>query len=405
MSTKLSTMTAEEQLEIIQEGTVEILDKEKLLEKLRRGKPLRVKIGFDPTAPDLHLGHIVQLQKLKDFQDLGHRIIFLVGDFTAMIGDPTGKNETRPSLSRDEVKVNAQTYIDQVGKVLDIANAEVRYNSEWSDKLKPQDIIKLMSHYNVARLLEREDFFTRYKNGQAIAIHEFFYPLSQAYDSVALEADIELGGTDQTFNLLVGRKIQKDYGQESQTVITMPLLVGTDGSKKMSKSLDNYIAVQDDPKDKFGKIMSISDDLMWDYWQILRLCSATELTRMRAAVDENQENPRDIKLSLAGKIITLIDGIEQAQLAQDAFISQFSKGNKPDDIKESTIQATEEGIPLANLMKQLNMTPSTSEALRLIDARAVAMDDKLIESNLILHKGESFLLRVGKRRYAKVKIL
>ncbi|MCH9664995.1 MAG: tyrosine--tRNA ligase, partial [Gammaproteobacteria bacterium] len=398
-------MTAEEQLEIIQEGTVEILDKEKLLEKLRRGKPLRVKIGFDPTAPDLHLGHIVQLQKLKDFQDLGHRIIFLVGDFTAMIGDPTGKNETRPSLSRDEVKVNAQTYIDQVGKVLDIANAEVRYNSEWSDKLKPQDIIKLMSHYNVARLLEREDFFTRYKNGQAIAIHEFFYPLSQAYDSVALEADIELGGTDQTFNLLVGRKIQKDYGQESQTVITMPLLVGTDGSKKMSKSLDNYIAVQDDPKDKFGKIMSISDDLMWDYWQILRLCSATELTRMRAAVDENQENPRDIKLSLAGKIITLIDGIEQAQLAQDAFISQFSKGNKPDDIKESTIQATEEGIPLANLMKQLNMTPSTSEALRLIDARAVAMDDKLIESNLILHKGESFLLRVGKRRYAKVKIL
>ena len=405
MSTKLSTMTAEEQLEIIQAGTVEILDKEELLEKLRRGKPLRVKIGFDPTAPDLHLGHIVQLQKLKDFQDLGHRIIFLVGDFTAMIGDPTGKNETRPSLSRDEVKANAQTYIDQVGKVLDIANAEVRYNSEWSDKLKPQDIIKLMSHYNVARLLEREDFFTRYKNGQAIAIHEFFYPLSQAYDSVALEADIELGGTDQTFNLLVGRKIQKDYGQASQTVITMPLLVGTDGSKKMSKSLDNYIAVQDDPKDKFGKIMSISDDLMWDYWRILRLCSAQELTRMRAATEENQENPRDIKLSLAGKIITLIDGVEQAQLAQDAFISQFSKGNKPDDIKESTIQATDEGVPLANLMKQLDMTPSTSEALRLIDARAVAMDDKLIESNLILHKGESFLLRVGKRRYAKVKIL
>lgn len=404
MNTKLNSVTAEEQLEIIQDGTEEIINKEDLLKKLSKDTPLRVKIGFDPTAPDIHLGHVVQLLKLKDFQDLGHQIIFLVGDFTAMIGDPTGKNETRPSLTREEVKRNAETYIEQVGKILDIDAVEIRYNSEWSDQFKPHEIIKLMSHYNVARLLERDDFYTRYKNGQSIAVHEFFYPLSQAYDSVALKADVELGGTDQKFNLLVGRKIQKDYGQESQSVITTPLLVGTDGSKKMSKSLGNYIAVCDSAQDKFGKVMSISDDLMWDYWRILRLCSTAELVKMREEVASSTTNPRDIKLSLAEKVVVLIDGDEQAQVAKDAFISQFSKGKKPDDIKESKVEVTAEGIPLANLMKDLEMTPSTSEALRLIKSRSVAIDDKITETNITLYKGESFLLRVGKRRYAQVSV-
>lgn len=404
MHTKLPTAAATEQMEVIQAGTVEIIDKDELLSKLIKGKPLRVKLGFDPTAPDLHLGHVVQLLKLKDLQDLGHQVIFLVGDFTAMIGDPTGKNETRPALTRAEVKHNAQTYIDQVSKILDIDAVEVCYNSEWSDQLSPQDMLKLMSHYNVARLLEREDFFTRYKNGQPIAVHEFFYPLSQAYDSVKLRADIELGGTDQTFNLLVGRKIQKDYGQESQIIITTPLLVGTDGSKKMSKSLGNYIAVSDDAKDKFGKVMSISDELMWDYWRILRLSSVADIQKMRDSTIAGTDNPRDIKLSLAEKIVALIDGHEQAQQAKDSFISQFSKGKIPDDIKEFVIEAMAEGIPLANLMKQLEMTSSTSEALRLIKSRAVAIDDKISEANIVVHKGQEFLLRVGKRRYAQVKI-
>lgn len=401
---KLTAKTAEQQLEIIQAGTVEIIDREDLLKKLRKGKPLRVKIGFDPTAPDLHLGHVVQLRKLKDFQDLGHQIIFLVGDFTAMIGDPTGKNETRPSLTREEVKRNAKTYIDQVSKILDINTAEVRYNSEWSDKFKPQDMIKLMSHYNVARLLEREDFSTRYKNGQAIAVHEFFYPLSQAYDSVALKADIELGGTDQTFNLLVGRKIQRDYAQESQTVITTPLLVGTDGVKKMSKSLGNYIAVCDDAKEKFGKVMSISDELMWDYWQILRLCTDSDLKEMQEQVATNKTNPRDIKLLLAEKVVGLIDGAGGAAAAKETFIAQFSKGGRPDDIKEITLKAPAEGMPLANIMKASAMTTSTSEALRLIKAGAVAIDDEISDSNITKHKGDAFLLRVGKRRYAQIKL-
>lgn len=404
MNTKLSSKTAEQQLDIIQAGTVEIIDREDLIKKLRKGKPLRVKIGFDPTAPDLHLGHVVQLLKLKDFQDLGHQIIFLVGDFTAMIGDPTGKNETRPSLTREEVKRNAQTYIEQVSKILDIDTAEVRYNSEWSDKFKPQDMIKLMSNYNVARLLEREDFSSRYKNGQAIAVHEFFYPLSQAYDSVALKADIELGGTDQTFNLLVGRKIQRDYAQESQTVITTPLLVGTDGVKKMSKSLNNYIAVCDAAKDKFGKVMSISDELMWDYWQILRLCTTEELKKMQESVAAEQQNPRDIKLQLATKVVGLIDGPKAAEEAKETFIAQFSKGGKPDDIQEITLKVTAEGLPLANIMKDSAMTPSTSEALRLIKAGAVAIDDQISASNVTKHKGDGFLLRVGKRRYAQIKL-
>lgn len=397
-----------QQMEIIQQGTAEIIDPKELFERLssKKNGQMRIKIGFDPTAPDIHLGHLVQIRKLRDFQELGHRIIFLVGDFTAMIGDPTGKNETRPSLSRDEIKVNAATYIDQVGKILDINNAEVRYNSEWLDKFTPQDMIKLMSQYNVARLLERDDFFIRYSQGQPIAVHEFFYPLAQAYDSVALECDVELGGTDQTFNLLAGRKIQKDYGQPSQIVITTPLLVGTDGQKKMSKSLDNYIAIMDSAKDKFGKVMSISDDLMWDYWRILRLSTDDELVKMQDAVKNDKENPRDIKLSLAQKVVELIDGSKVAVETRESFISQFSGGNLPEDIPVINIEVPPAGLPLANLIKLIKFTSSTSEALRLIKAGAVHIDkNKVTGKNAVVQKGKSFTLRVGKRRYAQINLI
>ena len=396
----------EDHLELISQGAVDLVEREELIERLKQGRPLRIKIGFDPTAPDIHLGHIVQLNKLRDFQDLGHRIIFLVGDFTAMIGDPTGKNETRPPLSSEEVQANAETYTNQAGKILDIANTEVRYNSEWLSKFSPRDMIKLMSQYSVARLLEREDFFSRYKSGQSIAVHEFFYPLAQAYDSVALEADVELGGTDQTFNLLVGRKIQRDYGQQSQIIITMPLLVGTDGTKKMSKSLDNYIAILDSPKDKFGKIMSISDELMWEYWRILQLCSDADLSKMQYEVKENGMNPRDIKLSLAEKLVEKIDGKKESMMAREAFISQFSQGNLPEDMNKVDIEVPVGGLPLASLIKLLNMTPSTSEALRLMKAGAVYVDDtRVTDTSQTMEKGKKFVLRVGKRRYAKVKLI
>ena len=395
-----------EQLEILCDGVVDLIERENLAERLEKKNSIRIKIGFDPTAPDIHLGHLVQLKKLKEFQDLGHQVIFLVGDFTAMIGDPTGKNETRPPLNRDEVKENAKTYISQAGKILDIDKVEVRYNSEWSEKLSPQDIIKLMSRYNVARLLEREDFNTRYTSGQSIALHEFFYPLVQGHDSVALQADLELGGTDQKFNLLVGRKIQKDYGQESQVVMTTPLLVGTDGVKKMSKSLNNYIALLDAPKDKFGKIMSISDELMWDYWEILRLCDKAKLQQMRRDSESGKTNPRDIKLDLAAEIVSWIDGAKAATEARESFIAQFSKGNKPDEIPEYDVEVPPAGLPLANLIKLLEMAPSTSEALRLINAGAVSIDDeKIKDKNHMVKKGGKFLLKVGKRKYASVALL
>lgn len=398
-------MTPEQQLKIIKRGATAVIGEEELLVKLKKGKTLRVKIGFDPTAPDLHLGHLIQLQKLKDFQDLGHKVIFLVGDFTASIGDPSGKNETRPPLKRDTIKQNAQTYISQVGKVLDVDKTKIHYNSEWCDKLTPPDIIKLMAHYNVARLLEREDFYTRYKSGVAIALHEFFYPLVQAYDSVALAADVELGGTDQTFNLLVGRKIQKDYGQESQAVVVLPLLLGTDGVKKMSKSLKNYIAFLDKPNDMFGKIMSISDHLMWDYWEYLSLCNSVELAKMKDDATSGKLNPRDIKLDLAQKIVCLLHSRESAEKAKDSFISQFSHGIIPEDIQEQSIQVSEDGIGIAALIKQVGLTSSTSEAIRLIKGGAVFVnDEKIIEPSRSFIKGNEFILKAGKRRYAKIKL-
>ncbi len=399
-------MSPEEQLKIIRQGTSDIIGEDELLAKLKKGKSLRIKIGFDPTAPDLHLGHLVQLKKLKDFQDLGHKVIFLVGDFTAAIGDPTGKNETRPPLSRKEIEENAKTYISQVGKILDVEKTEVRYNSEWFDKLSPQEIIKLMAHYNVARLLEREDFYTRYKEGTAIALHEFFYPLAQAYDSVALKADVELGGTDQTFNLLVGRKIQKDYGQESQAVIVLPLLVGTDGVKKMSKSLNNYIAFLEPPTEMFGKVMSISDELMWDYWEYLRLCDGEALVNMKQDATTGEVNPRDIKLELAEKIVCLLHSKEQAAAARESFMSQFSRGIQPADIPEKSLQVSADGIAIGNLLKDAGLTASTSEALRLIKAGAVLIDNEKIEdTKFIAAKGAEFILKAGKRRYAKIKLL
>ena len=399
-------MSPEEQLKIIRQGTSDIIGEDELLAKLKKGKSLRIKIGFDPTAPDLHLGHLVQLKKLQDFQNLGHKVIFLVGDFTAAIGDPTGKNETRPPLSRAEIEENAKTYISQVGKILDVEKTEVRYNSEWFDKLSPQEIIKLMAHYNVARLLEREDFYTRYKEGTAIALHEFFYPLAQAYDSVALKADVELGGTDQTFNLLVGRKIQKDYGQESQAVIVLPLLVGTDGVKKMSKSLNNYIAFLEPPTEMFGKVMSISDELMWDYWEYLRLCDGEALANMKQDATTGEVNPRDIKLELAEKIICLLHSKEQAAAARESFMSQFSRGVQPTDIPEKSLQVSADGIAIGNLLKDAGLTASTSEALRLIKAGAVLIDNEKIEdTKFIAAKGAEFILKAGKRRYAKIKLL
>lgn len=394
-----------EQLAIIKEGAEEIINEEELVTKLKRGKPLRIKIGFDPTAPDLHLGHLVQLKKLREFQELGHQVIFLVGDFTACIGDPSGKSETRPPLSRAEVKKNAATYAHQVFKILHKENTLIRYNSEWSDSFKPQDLIKLMAHYNVARLLEREDFATRYRLGQAIALHEFLYPLIQGYDSVALEADIELGGTDQTFNLLVGRKIQRDYGMESQVVITLPLLEGTDGVKKMSKSLNNYIAFEDKPIDIYGKLMSLSDDIMWRYWQLLRLCSPAELAEMKRLVAKGA-NPRDIKRKLAWTVTSCLHSAAAADSAQQKFIAQFSKGEIPQDIPQLVIgPVTEEGMPIANVLKETGLTKSTSEALRLLAAGAVQLNhSRLTDKAFKVRKGDEALLQVGRRRFAQVKV-
>lgn len=374
--------------------------------KLARGKPLRVKIGFDPTAPDLHLGHLVQLHKLKEFQDLGHQVIFLVGDFTACIGDPSGKSETRPSLSAAEVKKNARTYTRQVYKILDKRATLVHYNSEWSAQLSPEELIHLMAHYNIARLLERDDFANRYKQGQSIAVHEFLYPLMQAYDSVALKADVELGGTDQTFNLLIGRKIQRDYGQESQVVLTLPLLEGTDGVKKMSKTSYNYIAFEDSPPEIYGKLMSLSDQLMWRYWDILRLCTAAKLIEMKESVKRGK-NPRDIKRSLAWQLTARLHSAAAADAAQAAFIAQFSGDALPQDIPTHCIaSATAEGMPIARVIKEAGLTSSTSEALRLLSAGAVEINRKRIEDkSLVLKKGEKALLRVGKRRFAQVELI
>ena len=391
-------------LELIKRGIDEFIGEEELVKKLSKKKTLVVKAGFDPTAPDLHLGHTVLINKLKHFQDLGHRVIFLIGDFTGMIGDPSGKNKTRPTLKSEDIKENAKTYKKQIFKILDPNKTEVLFNSSWCNKLGAEGIIKLAANYNLARMLEREDFNTRYKNNQSIAIHEFLYPLIQAYDSIALEADVELGGTDQKFNLLVGREMQRAFDQEPQAVITVPILEGLDGVKKMSKSLDNYVGIDEAPDEMFGKIMSISDDLMWRWFDLLSFRSNQEISDLKKE-QKAGKNPRDIKIFLAKELIERFHSAKDAQSAEEAFINRFQKGIIPSDIEEVSISIEGNEVPLPNLLKEVALVSSTSEAMRMIKQGAVKIDDKKIEDpKLTVKKNTSGVFQVGKRKIKKVSI-
>jgi tyrosyl-tRNA synthetase len=393
-------MTIDETLAIIQRGTDEILPLEELKKKLEKNKPLRVKLGMDPTAPDLHLGHTVVINKMKQLQDLGHEIIFLIGDFTGMIGDPTGKNVTRKPLTKEDVRENAKTYTDQVFKILDKDKTRIAFNSEWMSKMNSTEMISLASKHTVARMLERDDFSKRYKGGQAISIHEFLYPLVQGYDSVALRADIELGGSDQKFNLLVGRELQKQADMEPQVILTMPILEGLDGVQKMSKSLGNYIGIDEDPDSMFGKIMSISDDLMWRYLELLSFESLETIESWKQEV-ETGENPRNIKFRLADEIITRFHDETQAKKAQQNFIDRFAKNQIPDEMDEFTLP---KGIKVANLLKDANLVSSTSEAFRMIKQGAVKMDgEKLSDKDFTPDEGTN-VYQVGKRKFARVTI-
>ena len=391
-----------ENLNLIKRGIDELISENELLAKLKSKKPLIVKAGFDPTAPDLHLGHTVLINKLRHFQQLGHQIIFLIGDFTGMIGDPSGKNKTRPALDESEIKENAKSYTKQVFKILDPKLTDVRFNSEWNSKLGAEGIIKLASQYNLARMLERDDFNKRYKSNQTIAIHEFLYPLIQANDSIALKADIELGGTDQKFNLLVGRELQRSYGQEPQVVITVPILEGLDGKNKMSKSLDNYVGIDEAPNDMFGKIMSISDELMWRWFDLLSFKSTDEIEALKSD-QVNGKNPRDIKVELAKELIARFHDDQSANLAEANFINQFQKKNIPDDIEELSFSLSESSIPLTNLLKDSGMTISTSEAVRMIKQGAVKIDEeKITDTKHIISAGTSSIYQVGKRKFKKI---
>ena len=393
-------MTIDQQLEVIQRGVDEILPLDELKKKLEKNKPLRIKLGMDPTAPDLHLGHTVVMNKMKQLQDLGHEVIFLIGDFTGMIGDPTGKNVTRKPLSKKDILENAKTYSDQVFKILDKDKTKIAFNSEWMNKMSSTEMISLASKHTVARMLERDDFSKRYKGGQAISIHEFLYPLVQGYDSVALRADMELGGSDQKFNLLVGRELQKQANMEPQVILTMPILEGLDGVQKMSKSLDNYIGVDEDPDSMFGKIMSISDDLMWRYLDLLSFESLETIASWRREV-ENGENPRNIKFRLAEEIISRYHDNDQAKKAQQNFIDRFAKNQIPDEMDEFTFS---KGIKIANLLKDSKLVNSTSEAFRMIKQGAVKMDgEKINDKDLTLNEGTS-VYQVGKRKFARVTI-
>jgi len=397
-----------ENLNLIKRGIDELISEEELLAKLKSKKQLVVKAGFDPTAPDLHLGHTVLINKLRHFQQLGHQVIFLIGDFTGMIGDPSGKNKTRPALDEAAIKENAKSYEKQVFKILDPKLTHVRFNSEWSNKLGAEGIIKLASQYNLARMLERDDFSKRYKSNQTIALHEFLYPLIQANDSIALKADIELGGTDQKFNLLVGRELQRAFGQEPQVVITVPILEGLDGKNKMSKSLDNYVGIDEAPNEMFGKIMSISDELMWRWFDLLSFKTTDEIAELKAD-QTNGRNPRDIKIELAKELISRFHDEESADLAETNFINQFQKKNIPDDIEEASLFVSEGSIPLANLLKDCEMTSemtsSTSEAIRMIKQGAVRIDEKKItDTKYKISSGTSAVYQVGKRKFKKITL-
>ncbi|CAM4155826.1 tyrosine--tRNA ligase [Shewanella aquimarina] len=388
----------------IKRGTDEILLESDLLEKLKEGRPLRIKLGADPTAPDIHLGHTVILNKMRAFQELGHEVIFLIGDFTGMVGDPSGKNSTRPPLTREQVLANAETYKEQVYKILDPAKTRIEFNSSWLEELGAAGMIRLASQQTVARMMERDDFKKRYASGQSIAIHEFMYPLLQGYDSVALEADVELGGTDQKFNLLMGRELQKAAGQKPQAVIMMPLLEGLDGVKKMSKSAHNYIGVSEPAGEMFGKIMSISDDLMWRYFELLSFRPLEEIAQLKSDV-ENGTNPRDVKIALAKEIIARFHDEAAAEAAHQEFINRFQKGAIPDDIQEIEIAAGD-GIGIANVLKDAGLVSSTSEAMRMIKQGAAKLDgEKIEDSRQQLSAGLTGVFQVGKRKFAKITLV
>jgi len=395
----------EDVLEHLLRGTDEVLIKQELIKKLEEGRPLRIKAGFDPTAPDLHLGHTVLINKLKQFQELGHEVLFLIGDFTGMIGDPTGKNVTRKPLTRDEVIDNARTYEEQIFKILDPAKTLVMFNSSWMNAMSPADLIQLAAKHTVARMLERDDFSKRFKGGQPIAIHEFLYPLIQGYDSVAMKADVELGGTDQKFNLLVGRQLQEAFGQKPQVVMTMPILEGLDGVQKMSKSLNNYVGIADSADDMFGKLMSISDELMWRYFELLSFRPMTEI-RLWAEECKQGANPRNYKVKLAQEIIERFYDAFAAAKALENFEARFQRGAIPDEMEELELKVDGAGYGIANLLKDAGLTESTSEAIRMIKQGAVKIDgEKISDPKLDIPVGSQHVYQVGKRKFARVRII
>ncbi|MBX3675377.1 MAG: tyrosine--tRNA ligase [Rhodocyclaceae bacterium] len=391
-------------LALVKRGADELLIENELIDKLKSGRPLRVKAGFDPTAPDLHLGHTVLINKLRHFQEIGHHVMFLIGDFTGMIGDPTGRNATRPPLSREQILENAKTYREQVFKILDPEKTEVCFNSTWFEPIGAAGMIKLAALHTVARMLERDDFSKRYANNQPIAIHEFLYPLCQGYDSVAMRADVELGGTDQKFNLLVGRELQKHYGQPPQCILTMPLLEGLDGVNKMSKSYGNYVGINEPPKEIFGKLMSVSDELMWRYYELLSFRSSEEITRFKQEVAGGR-NPRDVKVLLAQEIVQRFHSRQEAENALTDFEARFRQGAIPDDIDEVRIACGTENMPIAQVLKQAGLTGSTSEALRMIEQGGVRLDGvKVSDRALSLKPGTTVVLQVGKRKFARISL-
>ncbi len=397
-------MTNFDELAQIKRGADEILVEAELVERLRSGKQLRVKAGFDPTAPDLHLGHTVLINKLRQFQELGHEVLFLIGDFTGMIGDPTGKNVTRKPLTRDDVLANAATYEHQIFKILDPEKTTVMFNSQWMGEMNAADLIQVAAKHTVARMLERDDFNKRYAANQPIAIHEFLYPLIQGYDSVAMKADVELGGTDQKFNLLVGRELQKHYGQKPQVILTMPILEGLDGVQKMSKSLNNYIGISEPPDDMFGKLMSISDNLMWRYFELLSFRPLGEIEQLRRDVEEGA-NPRDMKFQLGQEIVTRFHDKAAAESAQANFIARFQKGAMPDEMPELTLTADGGELGIANLLKEAALVDSTSEAYRMLKQGAVRIDgERISDRGLALRTGSTHVFQVGKRRFARVTV-
>ena len=394
----------EHQLQELRRGVVDLVREEELLERLRLGRPLRVKCGFDPTAPDLHLGHVVILTKMRQFQDFGHEVIFLIGDFTGMIGDPSGRSKARPTLDEAKLKENAATYAEQVHRVLDPQLTRVDFNSRWMNQLSAADLVRLAGKRTLARMLERDDFRKRHNEGNPIGLHEFMYPIAQGYDSVALKADVELGGTDQTFNLLLGRQIQAEHGQPSQIVLTLPLLEGTDGVQKMSKSLGNHIAIMDPPAEMYGKLMSVSDDLMWRYLELLSLRSQAELDQLRAGV-ESGGNPRDVKMALADELTTRFHGERASKLSAEDFARRHGRGEMPDEMPEISLACAADGIPVGELVRRAGLAKTNAEAMRMISQGAVRLDGQRVSDRmLVVVTGSTSVVQVGKRRFARVNV-